>query len=47
MTEINQAEKIKRTQRGTTTSDLTMTAYVDGNAEIEAKNLDLDDTNGS
>jgi tRNA G10 N-methylase Trm11 len=47
MTGINQAEKTKRTQRGTTTSDLIVTAYVDGNAEIFPKILELHVPKGS
>jgi hypothetical protein len=41
MTRLNQAEKTKRIQGGNTTSDLTMSAYVKGNAEIFPKILEL------
>jgi DNA modification methylase len=41
MTVVAQTEKSKRIQRGVTTSDLVMSAYVDGNAEIFPKILEL------
>lgn len=41
MTGTSQTKKVKRIQRGDSTSDLILSAYVDGNAEIFPKILNL------
>ena len=41
MNGLNQPEKTKRIQRGITTSDLVRSAYINGNAEIFPKILEL------